>query len=128
VVKFLLSTLILVTNVLVLTDTEATTLVVEAVTSTRAVAVDRDTLCEWPVYLATLPGVATEYVTGSPGLTAPSATTVATPATSTLTRPPALAEFRATPMTLGYSGDALYTLPSVCSDTTSLALTGSPAT
>jgi hypothetical protein len=113
VVKSLLSTLIPVTNVPVEVETLATTVVVDAVTSVRAVPVETLTLWECPVYLTTLPGVAVENVTGSPGLMAPSATTLATPTTSTLTGEPAVTLARATPTTLGYVVEALYTFPSV---------------
>jgi hypothetical protein len=105
VVKSLLSTLIPVTKVPVDAETDATTSVVVADTSVTAVPVVRDTPCEWPAYDTTLPAVAVEYVSGSPGLTAPSATACATPATITLTLPPALAESIAIPTTLGYVED-----------------------
>jgi hypothetical protein len=107
VVKFLLSTLIPVTNVPVEVETLATTVVVDAITSVKAVPVETLTLWECPVYLTTLPGFAVENVTGSPGFTAPSTTTLATPTTKILTGEPAVALPIATPTTLGYVVEAL---------------------
>jgi hypothetical protein len=105
VVKFLLSTLIPVTKVPVDDETDPTTLVVEAATSVTAVPVLNDTLWLCPAYDTTLPSVAVEYVNGSPGLTAPSDVACATPATITLTLPPALAESIAIPTMFGYVED-----------------------
>jgi len=105
VVKFLLSTLIPVTKVPVDDETDPTTLVVEAVTSVTAVPVLNDTLWLCPAYDTTLPAVAVEYVNGSPGLIAPSDVACATPATITLTLPPALAESIAIPTMFGYDED-----------------------
>jgi hypothetical protein len=117
VVKFLLSTLIPVTKVPVEVETEPTTLLVLVVmpditvavdveTPVTAVAVDVETQWLCPPYATTLPAVAVEKVTGWPGLIAPSATTCATPTTSTLTLAPAGAESIATPTTFGYEEDA----------------------